>query len=437
MYHRRGPEQGNGLASGTVTVNPLASPYLSFFPTPNGPISGDAGTYSLVTQNVTTESFATARGDHRFSDKDSLHMTWLFDSGQTSGPDVFGNLLLGTFAQRQTASIEESHVFTSSAVNFVRVGLNRVTAEQVQALSAINPLAADPSYGFLPGRDAGQISIAGFTTYPGGPGAEGDYLFHYTSYQADDNFALTKGSHSIRAGVALERIQANTVGAGNNNGVVSFGSLQSFLTDQPSSFQATLPGTSLPESLRQYIVGTYLQDDWRAGRNLSLNLGLRYEMATVPTEQHDRLGTLVPGSQQLKIGSPYFQNPTLRNFSPRVGLAWNPLSDRRTTIRAAFGQYDAHVEEPGEERSFQRRPNRRVRPASGEGGFDGKAFRGPNVLRSPTKHPSSRQDSCLLRRFRFDAPRNCIRFQQVLSTLELDLPDQAALSGTVRPGKNR
>ncbi len=63
-------------------------------------------------------------------------------------------------------------------------------------------------------------------------------------------------------------------------------------------------------------------------------------MATVPAEEHDRLGTLVPGSQQLKIGSPYFHNPTLRNFSPRVGLAWNPLSDRSTTIRAAFGQYD-------------------------------------------------------------------------------------------------
>jgi hypothetical protein len=84
------------LVSGAVTVDPLVLPYLSFFPLPNGPISGDAGTFSLVTQNLTTESFATARGDHRFSDKDSLHMTWLFDNGQTSGPDVFGGLLPGT-----------------------------------------------------------------------------------------------------------------------------------------------------------------------------------------------------------------------------------------------------------------------------------------------------------------------------------------------------
>jgi hypothetical protein len=329
------------LVSGVVTVDHLVAPYLSFFPLPNGPITGDAGTYSLVTQGVTTESFATARGDHHFSDKDSIHLTWLFDSSQTSGPDVFGGLQLGTFAQRQTATIEESHVFNPSTVNFVRLGLNRVTAEQVQALSTLNPLAADLAYGFLPGRNIGQISIAGLTTYPGGPGAEGDYLFHYTSYQAGDNLALTRGAHSIRAGLDLERIQSNTLGAGNNNGVVSFGSLQSFLTNQPSSFQATLPGTNVPESLRQDVIGIYLQDDWRVRHNLTINLGLRYELATVPTEEHDRLGTLIPGSQELKIGPPYFHNPTLRNVSPRVGLAWNPLSSGATTIRAAFGQYDS------------------------------------------------------------------------------------------------
>jgi Carboxypeptidase regulatory-like domain/TonB dependent receptor len=329
------------LVAGSVTVSPLVVPYLAFFPLPNGPITGDVGTYSLVTQDVTNESFATARGDHHFSDRDFVHMTWLFDSSQTSGPDAFGGLLLGTFAQRQMASVEESHVFTPATVNIVRIGFNRVSAEQVQALSAINPLADEHAYGFLPGRDVGEISIAGLTTYPGGVGSQGEYLFHYTSFQADDNFALTKGNHSIRAGVAAERIESNTLGAGNDNGEVSFGSLQSFLTDQPSSFEATLPNTNIPESLRQDVAGTYFQDDWHIRRNLTINLGLRYEIATVPTEEHDLLGTLITGSQQLKTGSPYFRNPSLRNFAPRVGLAWSPSSDHATTIRAAFGQYDA------------------------------------------------------------------------------------------------
>jgi len=328
------------LSTGTIPVSPLVVPYLNFFPLPNGAIGGDTGTYSLSTQNITTENFATSRIDHHFSNNDAIHGTYLFDTGHTSGPDQFGGLLLGTFTQRQTGSVEERHILSPSALNIVRIGFNRNVAKQVQSLAVINPLAADPSYGFVPGQPIGQISVGGITTYPGGPGAEGDYNFHYTSYQAGEDLSLTRGSHSFRSGIALERIQSNTLGAGNNNGVATFGSLQAFLTDQPSSFQATIPGTSVPEALRQYVLGTYIQDDWRTRHNLTLNLGIRYEMATVPTEAHNRLGTLVAGSQQLKLGSPYFNNPTRRNFSPRIGMAWAPGGAGKTVIRSAFGQYD-------------------------------------------------------------------------------------------------
>ena len=82
-------------------------------------------------------------------------------------------------------------------------------------------------------------------------------------------------------------------------------------------------------------------------------------------------------------------------------------------------------------------PDRRLRPASRQSRFDRKALLSSNVLRSPPKHLSSRRDAGLPRRFRPNAPSYSIRFQQVLSPLELDLPDQTALSGTVRPGKNR
>jgi Carboxypeptidase regulatory-like domain len=266
----RSPDARIGdLLSGAVTVSPLVAPFLVFLPLPNGPIKGDTGTYTLVTQNKTTENFVTSRLDHRFSDSDEIHGTYLFDNSQTTGPDVFDDVLLGTSSRRETASVEELHIFSPSMVNVARAGFNRNIAEQVQSISAINPLVNDPSYGFLPGRNVGEISIAGITTFPGGPGAEGDYAFHYTSYQIYDDVAITRGSHSLRTGLAVERIQSNALGAGNNNGVVSFGSLPAFLTDQPSSFQATIPGTSVPEGLRQSVVGAYLQDDWRALRNLT------------------------------------------------------------------------------------------------------------------------------------------------------------------------
>jgi hypothetical protein len=328
------------LSTGTVTVNSRVIPYLAFFPLPNGPVKGDAGTYTFSAQNNTHENLATARMDHQFSEKDSVHGTYLFDQGATTGPDVYDGVLLGTFTRRQTASAEESHILSPWAVNFLRIGVNRVVAEQVQSLIAINPLAADPSFGFLPGRDAGQIQIAGITEYPGGLYATGDYHFHYTSYQLYDNLSMTRGSHSLKVGVSVEAIRSNALGAGTNNGAVNFPSLASFLTDQPSSFTATIPGTNAPIGLRQAVAGAYIKDEWRALRNLTINLGLRYETATVPAEEHNQLATLTFGSQQLRVGGPFFENPTHRDFAPVVGAAWDPFGDKKTAVHASFGQYD-------------------------------------------------------------------------------------------------
>jgi len=328
------------LVSGPVTVSPLVVPYLAFFPQPNGPIKGDTGTYTLSAQNDTHENLVTTRLDHQFSDSDKLHGTYLFDQGATTGPDVYNSVLLGTFSRRQTASIEESHIVSPFTVNFLRLGLNRVVTEQVQSVSAINPLAADPSLGFIPGRNPGQITIPGITGYPGGLNAAGDYHFHYTSYQIYDDLSLTRGTHSLKIGASVEAVRSNALGAGTNNGVVTFGSLVSFLADQPSSFTATIPGTNAPIGLRQVVAGAYGKDDWRVRRNLTLNLGLRYEIATVPTEEHNKLATLTFGSQQLRLGSPFFRNPTHRDFSPVVGAAWDPFGDQKTVVHASIGQYD-------------------------------------------------------------------------------------------------
>ncbi len=329
------------LVNGAVTVNPKVTPFLTLFPLPNAGVKGDTGSYAFAAQDVTSENFLTSRGDHHFSDRDILHGTYLEDDGQTSGPDIFNGVLLGTDSHRKTANLEESHVFSSTAINFARVGFNRVVAEQVKSLSVINPAAADVSLGFMPGRPVGGINVAGLTNYPGGLGAAGDYKFSYTSYQAYDDFSLTKGAHSLKAGGSFERIQSNGLGAGTNNGTATFGSIAGFLQNQPTSFSSTIPGTGVPTGLRQSIVGAYVQDDWRIRRNLTLNLGLRYEPASVPSEEHGRLATLVLGSQQLKIGSPYFQNPTKRNFSPRFGWAWDPFGDGKTAIRGGFGLYDS------------------------------------------------------------------------------------------------
>ncbi len=330
------------LVSGTVKVDPKVAPYLALFPLPNAGTKGDAGTYTFGAQNITHENFFTTRVDHRLSDKDLLHGTYLIDRGNTNGPDAYDFVLDGTLSRRQTANVEESHVFSPTVVNFARMGVNRVVAEQVASISAISPAASDPSLGSVPGRDLGQLNIGGITLFLGGVGAIGDYHFNYTSYQWYDDLSITRGNHSIKVGAAFERIQSNVVGAGASNGTTTFGSLTAFLQNQPSAFSANVPGTGTLLGQRQSVFGTYVQDDWRVRRNLTLNLGLRYEMASVPTEEHGRLATLTSlYSPVIHLGSPYFNNPTKRDFSPRLGFAWTPFKDGKTVLRGGFGIYDS------------------------------------------------------------------------------------------------
>jgi hypothetical protein len=330
------------LNNGTkVTVSSKVTPFLNFYPLPNGPVTGDIGTYSFSSQLISAENFVTARLDHHFSDKDELHGVFLWDNSQTTGPDSFDVVQLGILSQRRTATLEESHILSPTVVNIARVGFNRSISDAVESFGAINPAAADASLGFVPGNPVGSITVAGLTVFQGGVGSAGQYIYHYNSYQAYDDLLWTMSTHALKFGFAVERDQSNGVPGGTPNGNVSFGSLANFLTDVPRSFTANIPGTSSEVGYRQTVAGGYVQDDWHMKSNLTLNLGLRYEMSTVPTEQFGRLATL-PNltAPQLHLGSPLFHNPTLRDFSPRVGFSWDPFKTGKTAIRAALGQYD-------------------------------------------------------------------------------------------------
>jgi len=84
-----------------------------------------------------------------------------------------------------------------------------------------------------------------------------------------------------------------------------------------------------------------LQDDWRVKSNLTLNLGLRYEMTSVPTETDGKLSILRNiGDPVPHLGNPFFNNPTTKNFEPRIGFAWDPLKTGKMAVRGGAGLYD-------------------------------------------------------------------------------------------------
>ena len=331
------------LSTGTIAVDPAAARYLGFYPLPNGPLlgKGDTGVYNFASQQVTNENFVTTRVDHRISAKDSIFGTYVYDRAIFNTPDNLNTEILGNETRRHMGILEETHIFSPVLVNSLRFGVNRNVAVNNQSERALLPLAADKSLGAIPGRDAAQLTVPGLSSFSGGLDGSAAYFFHFTTIQVYNDAFYTRGLHSLKFGFALERERNNLLALTNPNGVFNFGSFSDFLTNKPQQFQLGFANSLTPRGLRQTVTGAYIQDDWRLLPTLTVNLGLRYEVATVPSEVQGKLSTLIHITDPTPhLGDPFFSNPTLKNWEPRVGLAWDPFHDGKTAVRAGFGMYD-------------------------------------------------------------------------------------------------
>jgi hypothetical protein len=317
--------------------------YLPLYPLPNGPLSanGDTGVFTFAGKQVVNENFVTTRIDHKLSDRDSVFGTYLFDRTPYSSPDSFGNVLLNTLSTRQIVAVEETHSFTPTFVNAVRFGYNHEYVNNDSSVKGINAAASDASLGAFAGRNAAVVNVGGLTSMSGGVGGLPTYLYGWNSFQGYDDAFWTRGTHSIKFGMAFERMLLQATALTDPNGIWNFKNLTAFLTNSPSKFAGGVASSLTPRDFRQNLFGAYVQDDWRWRPNLTLNLGLRYEMSTVPTEIHGKLVNLRNLTDATPhLGDPLFKNPTLRNFEPRIGFAWDPLRNGRMAVRGGAGLFD-------------------------------------------------------------------------------------------------
>lgn len=327
-----------------VTVDPAAQQYLALYPVPNGTIAGsnDLATFTFSGQQVVNENFVTTRIDHKFNDKDSLFGTYLYDRTPYSSPDGMNNVLLGSSSARQIVAVEETHSFAPTFVNAVRFGYNHEAVNNNQSLTGINPASTDSSLGSFAGRNAAQVQIGGASLMPGGVGGLPTYLYRWNTFQVYDDAFLNRGTHTIKFGFAAERMLLQATALTDPSGIWQFSSVENFLTNKPTRLQGGIITTLSPRDIRQTLFGGYVQDDWRWRPNLTLNLGLRYEMATIPTEIHGKLANLRNLSDATPhLGDPFFvHNPTTKNFEPRVGFAWDPFRNGKVAIRGGAGLFD-------------------------------------------------------------------------------------------------
>src|ERR1700737_364585 len=172
------PTTDPNYGTATVCVDDNAAKYLPFWPRATStPAGSDTGSFTYSARRVVTENFETVRVDDKLSDKDSLSATYLGAITPYSAPDALDDGLLSSRTNRQIGILEETHIFNSSVTNSARFGFSRDAARNNVGLSAINPLANDPSLAAVSGQFAAQVVMQStLSQFTGGIGANGPGL---------------------------------------------------------------------------------------------------------------------------------------------------------------------------------------------------------------------------------------------------------------------
>ena len=339
----------------------------------NVDLLGGTGLFCSVGEDVANEEYGLARADYNFGSKDSALARYTIENAYQVIPYIEATIPGWPEVdneRNQYISVEERHVISASILNEARVGLVRLNQQTVgggrNGTDALHTVAGKQDMDWAPGQGMTDIGPP-----PSSPGANATNRF-----SAGDDVVLTKGSHSLHFGVVYTRVQSNlqsnSYSAGwwlfaGLNGITLFpgyaagGALQGsplvgFAGVDPSYTYTTPSGTSYPYTpnryWRQNWLNPYIQDDWKISKRLTLNLGVRYDWANNPTTVGDPvfvlnnlLSTTAPATESsfVTAAHPFTSNPNVKNIDPRIGLAYDPFGDHKTSIRAGFGMFHEPV----------------------------------------------------------------------------------------------
>jgi hypothetical protein len=318
-----------------ASVNPAVVPYLALFPAPtvDNPTGEKATFIGRFNQRSSLDTY-NARLDYVISSKDSVFVRYTQNDSDILflNPETFPDFPNQGRNNQKFLTVGATRIFSSGLVNNFRYAFNRTTPAE-----APSPPDGFTQLAFIPGQFVGDISISGYKRF--GTDRNTPRSFAQNTNQVSDDLSVVRGAHALKFGANAEHFDIRGNSASRNRGEFTINTFSDFLQGRSRDFVGLAPGQD--DTLRhhrQWMFGFYAQDDWKARPKLTLNLGLRYEFITVPTEVDGKVTNVRdPMDANVSIGNPLFKNPSLKNFAPRLGFAYTP--DEKTSLRGGFGVY--------------------------------------------------------------------------------------------------
>jgi hypothetical protein len=328
-----------------VRVHPASATWLTAYPEVNSSrtFGPDIGEAIVTTNEPTREDYFTIKMDYVFSSGNTFSARYTFDDSlqRTPSPATIQELAIVDNARNQYGVLEYYATITPRILNVLRFGANRNHDGSAWQLAPIQP-----EFSLIPGKPLGQLSVGGLSSV--GVDTYRPNRWISNVFDLNDTLSWSKGSHLLKFGGQYKRTQVQTTADLRYSGQIVFSSLEKFLKGETLRFAGALPGSTSYRGFRRSYGAIFIHDDWQILRNLTLNLGLRWEVMPAPSEVNGLVSTLenVLTSTEFTVGNPWFiAHNTLKGFAPRVGFVWDPTGSGKSVLRGGFGIFAEQIKE--------------------------------------------------------------------------------------------
>jgi hypothetical protein len=351
------PAQINGVAQKYIAAGLIATTT-----NPNGLLNFQAGSTNNNNQLALKFDFNMTQKDRLAVTLGGTRNPQLNGTGSTGiGFNITPGYPLSSKANNYFSNIAYTRTFTPNLLNEFRITVQRSYTLQAKPARTIPTHSALGETEITPDLELGGAALAfdDEATYFGfsiqGPSTLISNTFAYT-----DTASWTHGRHSWKFGGSFSAYQFNTafdfignglfdfVGAG---GIGSGNDFADFLFGIPFDY---FQSPNAPTNARSKFYSGFAQDEWRVNKKLVLTLGARYEYSTPKFDTHGDTFNVIPGHAQSTVfpnapsglvfpgdrNAPRGVNfPDKNDWAPRIGFAWDPKGDSKTSIRGGFGVF--------------------------------------------------------------------------------------------------